>query len=179
MREIKIKLSINKNHLNEIKKMSLIELEKNFNSIYGQFAICIGDYSYLTYIDDETFTEEMLPSELIDFHFASLLNVVENADSNGVYYIKYIENGWTWLKFRVDETIIHISELSSADDNENGRYWIYDDLTLDDVEEKAHVISGPYVVKKDQFLREYNAKLIKFIDEVIANNELVTQTKTI
>lgn len=177
MQDFRIKYSLFNEYLNEMKTMSLEEIEYEFSSIYGQFTFEVGDYQYQTFLDQGVIPEELLTSEQVDTHFGLLLSVVTNLDQKTKVYTKYIENSWTWLKFEIDESTIKIQELecydSVDDEGFSSSVVIGEHVRF----ERAKHIHGPFIVEKVCFLEEYNGALKMFIDDLRSANELILESK--
>jgi|GEM_PF-3065832 len=177
MQDFRIKYILFDEYLNEMKTMSLEEIEYEFSSIYGQFTFEVGDYQYLTFLDQDGIPEELLPSELVDTHFALLLSVIKNLDKKTNVYIKYIENAWTWLKFEIDESTIKIQELECYDSGDDGEFSSNVVIGEHARFESVKLVKGSHLVKKHLFLEEYNRALSGFINKLRSVNKLILQSK--
>lgn len=177
MQDFRIKYSLFDKYLNEMKTMSLEEIEYEFSSIYGQFTFEVSDYQYQTFYDQGVIPEEFLTSELVDTHFGLLLSVVTNLDQKTKVYTKYIDNSWTWLKFEIDESTIKIQELECYDSVEDEGFSSSVVIGEHVRFERAKHIHGPFIVEKVCFLEEYNGAIKRFIDDLRSANELILESK--
>lgn len=170
MDKFKIKYYILEEDLEGMKHMTLPELAYEFSSIYGQFTFTINQYEYLVYFEPNILSADIMPTELVNVHFYSLIDVIQCLNNNKVAYMPYIENNWTWVKFKVSGTNIYVSELkrkcSSKDTrtcNVSKEYFDYDYTEL---------INGPFIIDAKQFIEEVNTNIITFVETLKDANPL-------
>lgn len=65
MDNFEIKFYVLNHDLEEMKEMSLKELEYEFSSIYGQFTFTIGKYEYLLFLEPDVMPEEIMSIALL------------------------------------------------------------------------------------------------------------------
>lgn len=106
MGKIKIDYIIHSTDFLEMESMSVDEFKYEFSSIYGQFAMNVGEYNFLIIIREFDFEIPFGNQELLDTLFSSLLYVTSNIEDTSILYMKYIENNVTWLKFEFNQNKI-------------------------------------------------------------------------
>ncbi|NIK76375.1 hypothetical protein FHS15_001500 [Paenibacillus castaneae] len=109
-----IKYEIFEDDILEFRTIDLQTFNKEYNQIYGCFAIIVNGIEYLTYPSPEIGLEtKRVFSELILTHFDFLIDVYYQLQKKRNYVVlKYIENSWTWLEFIREGNKLIISELN-------------------------------------------------------------------
>ncbi|WP_027625597.1 hypothetical protein [Clostridium lundense] len=161
--------------------MSLEEFEREFTNIYGMFTVIFDGNKFISYLDEENecpLEARRVFSELINAYFDGLIYIVSHLEEYSFFYLKYIENSTTWLKFSVKETEILVSEIEINWNQEmnNGLKNIvttHSELFNTPIQETW----GDVRLKKEIFKAEVTDKLFSFISEIKSTNQNILKSK--
>lgn len=177
----------------KLQKITLMEFEKEYEEIYGQFELKINDKSFRivdeSYEDNKIFNSlkekinfyETLPTEILNAWFCKLIQVATYLKNNTYIAIKDIESS-LWLEFIRVENILKVGlgteKKLIVKDSELDQYPKFEHTW------KEHKIELEYIWKDQEieftyFIKEIEKKTNNFLNEIKEINVALLESKAI
>lgn len=158
----------------ELRYMEPKFFDNEWHHITGLFQICFGDQKEGSYYHENVLGDEETGSELLDYWFECLLNVVSLLDTKTNYVaFKEIETTKKWLEFsRINDEVIINTAIDVAENNNQI-------LLTEKYNHFSYIEPLNFTITMSELKQQIVNATINFLDEIQKLNSKLVNTQMV